>query len=384
MIKDKIKRLLQSRFYRIYFGVVILVIALMCVGRVWLGRVLADYESSQPVYVAEDVVGLFEAGDYEKIYTLDASADAICDGDESFYLQSMQKLTDGKTIAWDEAFSPNEDERSYEVTLDGDRFASFSLVHSGETTKYGNPLWELGEVSTLVQLEATPTPTPVPTPTPTPTPSPTPVPVHKVQVIVPSDLTVTVDGVKLTNKNAILTTTRLYENILLPKGHKSPAYRKYVYETTNADPVVKATDAKGKKQKLSKTGKYVYGRSIAFNSKLQKKYEEDVVKIAKRVALVTSSDYSVRRILTQCRKNSPAYKMFSEYSNTWGVQHTSTDFKHIKADQFYVVSGKYFTCRVRFDFVLRTVNGRRSYPTTYNLCFVRSGNGIKLYNLLMS
>ena len=50
-----LQRVLHSRFYRVYFCVVALALAALCVGRVWLNGVLVDYETAQPVHVAEKV-----------------------------------------------------------------------------------------------------------------------------------------------------------------------------------------------------------------------------------------------------------------------------------------------------------------------------------------
>ena len=52
--------LLKSKFYRIYFALLTLAIIGIAVGTVWLNGLLKDYESAQPVYVAQEVAKIFE------------------------------------------------------------------------------------------------------------------------------------------------------------------------------------------------------------------------------------------------------------------------------------------------------------------------------------
>ena len=153
------KSIWQSTFYRVYFALVALALVAIAIGTVWLRGVLRDYESAQPKYVAQDVAKLFENADYETIYNVDTSAEQFRGGDETLYLDNLKQLTAGKRVEWTPAFSANKNERKYNVNLDGERFATFTLVPSGQTTSRGNTLWKLGSVTTLVELQqATPEP----------------------------------------------------------------------------------------------------------------------------------------------------------------------------------------------------------------------------------
>ena len=147
--------LMSSRFYRIYFAVVGVALVVIAMGLIWLRGVVKDYEIAQPVHAAQEVAALFEQGDYDRLYSLDTSAADISGSDKALYIQRMADLTGGKDIQWREAYSRDADEKRYTVTLDGDRFASFTLVPSGQTTSHGNALWKLGTITTHVALEGT-------------------------------------------------------------------------------------------------------------------------------------------------------------------------------------------------------------------------------------
>ena len=96
----KKKRLLDSRFYRVYFAVVTIALTLILVFTVWLMSYLRDLESAEPIYVARDVAALFEKGDYENLYRMDGSAEAISGGDRDFYIENLNQITAGRTVDW--------------------------------------------------------------------------------------------------------------------------------------------------------------------------------------------------------------------------------------------------------------------------------------------
>lgn len=372
-----LQRVLHSRFYRVYFCVVALALAALCVGRVWLNGVLVDYEAAQPVYVAEKVADLFEQGDYETIYQLDTSAAEIAGGDESFYLDSLRELSEGRDVEWSEAYSPNEDERRYSVTLDGDRFATFSLVPSGETTRHGNTLWKLGSVSTLVQVQATPE-----APEETPAPA-TPVGIDCV-ITAPEGCTVTVDGVELTEANAsIASRPVITEEGFLPAGVESVTYREYRHTSTTESPVVEAKDASGSALTVTQVDANTWSCPLTGDETFRERYSGGVFSLAKRVARIMVGDARVDSMKKFCAAGSPARNIFDNLGNRWVTPHTGSSFENIVVSEFFLHSENCFTCHVSFDFILDTKVGKQTYPTAYTFCVIRDGGKAKLYNLLM-
>ncbi|MBR6889375.1 MAG: hypothetical protein IKN05_00115, partial [Clostridia bacterium] len=237
--KKKKKSILKSRFYQVYFALVLLALLAIAIGTVWLNGVLRDYESAQPVYVAEDVAKLFEDSDFDALYALDTSAQQVSEGDKAFYVDSMNDIVAGKEVAWTESFSSEADERKYNVTVGGERFATFTLVHSGEKTPKGNPLWTLGSVTTNVVIQK-----PEPTPEPTPTPEPEKA-LYPCRITAPQGYTVTVDGVALNAENAGMTERNLFEDGFLPENVNNPVMVDYQYNAKSESPAVAVTDDMG-------------------------------------------------------------------------------------------------------------------------------------------
>ena len=195
--RRKKKSILHSTFYRVYFAVVLLCLIGIGVGAHWLSGLLADYESAQPSHVAETAARMFENEDFETIFSYDTSAPELAGGDEAYYIDSMREIANGKDVSWIEAYSPNSDEKRYNVRLDGENFAEISLIPSGQTSKHGYTIWTLGSITTFVTMSEEQS-----------EPEAEPQPVEEVpagipcRVTVPSEFAVTVDGAALTRRTS--------------------------------------------------------------------------------------------------------------------------------------------------------------------------------------
>jgi len=381
--KKKKKSIFQSRFYQVYFIVVAVVLVAIAIGTAWLRNVLADYESAQPVHAAEQVARLFETGDYQRLYDLDTSAQQIAGGEKAFYLQSMEEITAGKTVEWSEAFSSDKDTHKYNVTLDGDRFASFTLVPSGRTTAKGNKLWMLGEVTTYVTRQE---PDPVEEPEPTvaaPTPTPEPQQLYECRITVPGGYSVAVDGVSLSEENAQVTHGYLFEEGFLPEDVENPAMVSYVYHSTNSNPFVDVSDETGAAvaPKSDPDRERTWSCGLKEDETLKERYSERAYQLGQRIAKYISKDAKRSSIVALCLKDSPARTIFENLSNEYFTPHNSSSFSNPEVSEFYLLSENCFTCRVSFDYVLKTNAGKKVYPTAYTFCVVnRDGKG-GLYNL---
>ena len=377
--KSKKKGLLADRFYRIYFVALAAALVLILIGTVWLMGYLREYESAQPVYVAQDVAKLFEDRDFDALYAMDSAANQIAGGDRDFYVENMNELAQGKTVEWSEAFSTETDVHRYNVTLDGERFATFTLVPNGQRTRRGHPLWTLGSVVSNVAVQATPEPTPVP-----PEATPAPVAVSQVWVTVPRGYTVTVDGAPLSADNAELTEKPMYEEGFLPDGVVNPTLVTYGYGASTQAPAVSAMDETGMAVTLSQTAENAWSCGLPQNTAYQNQYTEAVLSLGEKIARYTSKDGSKDAILKYCAKDSPARNVFNNLSNQYATPHSDIAFQNEHAGEFYALSPDCFTCRVTFDYLMKTRDGVKTDPTAYTFCIVVQGDTGKLYNLLMS
>ncbi len=378
MSRKKKKSIWRSTFYRVYFALVALALVAIVIGTLWLRGVLADYETAQPKYVAQDVAKLFENADYETIYGLDTSA-AQFEGDRALYLENLNRLARGRRVEWTAAFSANRDERKYNVTLDGERFATFTLVPSGRTTAKGNTIWELGSVTTLVEVQqATPEPEPEATPEPE-----EPAEVFTCRITAPKGYAVTVDGETLSADNATTSEKALFEADFLPPGVTNPALVEYLYDAATPNPEIQAADETGAPIPVEA----VEGRELTWSCALKsdetyaQQYGDAAISLAKQVAKFMNKDARKKAIERACAKGSPAETIFDNLSNTYATPHNGISFKDEAVSEFYVLADDCFTCRVSFDTVLRTEKGDAVYPTAYTFCVIKEGDAGKLWNI---
>ena len=379
MSRKKKKSIWRSTFYRVYFALVALALVAIAIGTMWLRNVLRDYESAQPKYVAEDVGQLFKNADYDAIYNYDTSATQFEGGDKALYVDNLKQLTDGKAVEWTPAFSANKDERKYNVNLGGERFATFTLVPSGQTTARGNTLWRLGSVTTLVELQqATPEPEPEATPAPE-----EPVELFLCRITAPAGYTVTVDGETLTADNATTSEKTLFEADFLPPGVANPALVEYLYDATTRTPQIQATDENGAQTPVEAVAdrELTWSCPMRSDEAYSQQYGKAAIALAKQVAKFMNKDARKKAIERICAKGSPAEAIFDNLNNTFATPHNGISFKDEAVSEFYVLSQDCFTCRVSFDTVLKTEKGDAVYPTAYTFCVIKDEDGGKLYNI---
>lgn len=366
--KRQYMRLMESKFYRAYFIALAIALVGIAVGMLWLNGVVRDYETAQPVHAAETVAALFESGDYETLYAFDTSAADIADGDRAFYVDSLRTLAQGKALAWREGFSSNPDEKRYTVTLDGDKFASFTLVPSGETTRHGNRLWQLGTVTTNVALQGTE--------------EAGDMSAAPYRVTAPTDCVVTVNGRTLTEADVVVPATSIYPEGFLPDGVTGPELVTYGFFSDEGAPQVLAVDASGAAQTVDvdETG-MSFSCPVPEDAAVREQYTEAVLDMGERIAKYTVDDLARERI--GIAPGSPAETILKKFSNSWAPSHKSTSVLNPKVSEFHVLSDECFTCHVEFDFVLTSRRKNDyTYPTSYTMCIIKRKGSGALYNLI--
>ena len=357
----KKKSIFRSVFYRIYFCVILLCVAALCVGLNFLWKVMADYEATRPVYVAQDAMKLFEQGDYRSIYNLDTAVSILNREDASEYADYMQSYAQGKTVTWQEAFSGNDTEKKYSVRLDGEKFATFTLSTTGQKSKHNFDIWRLTSITTNVL-------TPV-----------------EYSITVPSDSSVTVNGQPLTESDAVETGIVTKSNGMLPEGLASPTMTKYAFTLCLGTPEISVTDAKGNAQQVNGDAQNGYFCDLPTDDSIRLAFEENIMHVAKKLANYTSEDLSKDRMVEYAAKNSPAMQYIRSFNNEWCPPHTSYDFRDMTTSNYYSYSEDCFSCEVTFQYVIHYKKADDNvYDTKYTLYFTKGKNGYELYNFSMN
>lgn len=370
------KNILHSRFYQIYFILLILCVAGVALGMRYLNGVLADYESAQPRYVAQQAAQLFERGDYEAIFGLDSSMQDVDEADRPYYIDQLRSLAAGKEVSWTEAYSADDNERRYRVSLDGEKFAEFTLVPSGAQTEHGNRLWTLGSITTSVRIEEPQIVEPEPTPTP--------IPAITCSITVPSSFSVTVDGRRLDANDVVEAGIPIVPAGMLPESVEVPTMIRYAFLSETGAPDIQLTDGQGNAQTPVEDGEHSWRCDLPQNPELAAQFGNNVLQVAQRIAKYSTREVSQNSVLKQCAKDSPAYESINSFDSSLGKKPNSSSFENVVVSDFYLYSQDCFSCRVSFDYIPRFGKETKTYPTAYTLYFIRQGSSGKLYSFSLN
>ena len=377
------KSIWKSTFYRVYFALVALCVIGIIIGARYLNNVLADYESAQPVYAAQTAAQLFERADYETIYDYDTSASSIAEGDKEFYVESMREIAEGKDVTWSASYASSEDEKIYNVMLGNEKFAEISLVPSGRVTSHGNRYWTLNSITTYVTLgeqgnagegaagEQAGEPAEE---------APAGVAYH---ITAPTDSTVVVNGVQLTQADAVSTAPAVADG-MLPASIPVPTLTEYVYYSENGAPQFIVTDQYGNLQEPTQSGENAWSCSLPETPGVKEMFENAAVNVAQQLARLSAKTISKDAMLKYCAKESPARAAINSFDNSTGKNKKPESFENIVASNFYKYNDDSFSCHVSFDYISKfTSTVIKTYPTSYTLYFIREGDTGKLYSFTL-
>ena len=358
--KRKKKSILHSRFYQIYFLLILLCLIAIGVGLGVERGVLTEYEATRPAHAAEPVAHAFESRNFGALFSYDTAAQTYAPGETARYADFLNTYTAGKTVSCREAYSADANEKKYSVYADDEKIAVFTLRQTGEVTEHGYPIWTTGSVETLV------------------------LPIQRYTVTAPSDSVVTANGRALTDADALETGIKTACAGMLPEGVPEITKTCYFVDACFTEPVFSVVDRFGSTQTLTRDSEFAYSSEVPANTSLKEICEQNVLAVAHKLANFTSEDLSQNKMLSYTVKNSPAYKIVREFDNQWCPSHRSVEFRDESTSEYFDYGDSCFSCRVKFQYVIHYSNSPDNiYDTAYTLYFYKQGGGFKLYNFTM-
>ena len=360
MTKRKKKSIFKSWYYRIYFVLILLCVIGILIGMRVLNGVMEEYEATRPVHAAEEVADIFERRDFASIFPYDTTAAQYAAGQSAQYVDFMNGFAQGKTLTWREAYSGEENEKKYSVLLDDEKFATFKLVTTGETSAHGYNTWKLDSVETNA------------------------LPVTRYTITAPADSTVTVDGRTLTEADALETGIKTACAGMLPPDVPEATCTQYFADVCFGEPAISVTDRFGAAQELTQDDAHAFSCAIPENESLKPLCEQNVIAIAQKLANFTSEDLSQNKMLKYVHKNSPAYNTIKEFDNQWCPAHVGYEFQDVQTSDYFDYGDACFSCRVSFKYVIHYAKTDDNvYDTAYTLYFYKKDGSFKLYNFTM-
>jgi len=357
------QRIRESWFYRIYFGLLLLCAVGLVIGLVTLSDVLAEYEQTRPIHTAEEMLARIQQRNWNDIYQIDLSARSLKQETPEQYAQYMQDLTAGKEFTLKSVLTLQENEQQYNVMLDGQKFAEIILEHSGVTTSHNYNKWQLKSLEThaLASTQYT--------------------------ITVPSDSTVQINGIALTQADIVESGIATEASGNLPDGEQAPTMTKYsVNMSFGAPGEFIVTDKNGKQQQVTQDDERSWSTTLAWDDDaIKAQCEEEAVKWGRRLAAYTTGDYNKFTLSESCINPSPARTYIRNMENQWAANHSGVDFENIQTYDYYVYSDNCFSCKISFDYIVHyTKNSTdKTYPTKYTMYFQKQGGTFKLYSFTM-
>ena len=359
MSKRKKKRL--KVFYPIYFSLVILAIAAICVLCGRLKPFLADYELSNPKYAAEEGARYFENADAETFYrfALEAHPELFQYEDKQSYIDWISALTQGGSFEYKLAYSPDPSIQKYNVKLNGEKFGSYSLREIPNSTEYGFSTWAFDSLETIM-------------------------PEGRMYTVTAfSNAVVYAGDQRLGEADAVETgIPTAWTGHMLVEETPSPSQTRYAFTRYFGCPEISVTDASG--QACALIGDEETGFTALRNddSALKAETEARVTEIVKKFSAFTSSDISTSDMLQYVRKGTNAYPIIQNFDNNWFGRHSSAKVENLNSENYIRFTGDTMACDVTYDYVVQYTDGEKTYPTAYRFYLVLRNDQWFLYDFM--
>lgn len=312
--------------YTIVFSVLTLFVV---AGIVFCNRILSDYESARPEYVAEKV---FE----EYFLTEDCSALVEKSGfvvskyetPEQFVELWNAKKTEELSLLRVSADNGSETVR-YNVRAGETTLAAFELKLSGQVTPFKNPLYELSSIEISLRAK------------------------ESVRVSAPSESVVFVNGIAVTAEEAVETNLPTFCDGHIPEGVAPLVFTNYTVDGLLQQPTVTAVDKNGMPHTLTyDEAQGMYVADILYDEELMAQMQDHVVKAATTYASFMQQGATRTQALSYLEPGTELYQQTQVVNNYWVSAHSGERFEKLNVGEFYAYDENTFSCRVSFVHVL--------------------------------
>ncbi len=308
-------------FYRIYFVCIAVFVLALVIGLIWLRGYLADYESAQPKYVAEEV--------FEKYYktkdfdTIAAGADpSTTFEDIDVIAEYLHSQYDDDELTYSSVTTDDDSKLKYIVKSGDLKISSFILKKSGEKSKKGFDLYALDSFEIFYTAD------------------------ESANVLVPEGCTVYVNDVLLGEESIVeKDITDVYK---CPEGVTPPAYVKYAVNGLIHEPTVsvKNGDKTCDVTFNEATGEYFAG--LPNNEELKAEHADFVMKGIKEYAAYMQNDSWWGAVKVYLDPDSDLYESVYTAEQYFVIDHNGFEFVDEHIGDFFAYDENTFSCRVAF------------------------------------
>lgn len=361
-----------KRFPYFYTILALLVLVGVCCVAYGLGLLkswMADYESTRPKYVAEQVFDTyFKNLDIEALIETNPFNVSPAETKEDLIKYVTDQIGGGE-ITYNEAASGSitGDVFKYVVSAGKYKFAQFTVVNSGEKTEYGNSIYTMGGYEFFYKVETV-----------------------SVKIIAPSDATVTVNGYTL-DKSFVTEVTetescahmpdRVFHNGDPTQGIKYSTYvlDGLLYKTEN----ITVTDKYGAPCTVTKDENGVFNATVNYNEELKELYSEIALAFSTNYAKFAQACGTFNGVKPYIDPKSDLYEKIRTLENFYVHSHNECEFLDEQTFEFYEYADGVFSCRVKYTWHAIRGNAREQYEyIDLSLYFHEVDGQYKLYDML--
>ncbi len=327
------KKRQSSVFYRIFALVWAVLLCLLVVSVFILRSYLADYESTLPQHVAQDM--------FEKYFTdfdaLKILRDTGTEEPEFDTLEDMAARIEDSIKGKELSYSPSsvgldETKEAYYVKYsDGERdvkVAAFTVEKSDKKSKRGFDTYEMGEIELYC------------------------IPIEDVVIKAPTGYAVTLNGKNLGEQYATGDPIETESCKYMKDGGVGITYTLYTVPGLYKTPEIKVTTKKGEESAVElKDG--VYEAAIVYSAELQERFGQRMINAAKAYATFMQNDCTFRAVDPYFLTGTDIYNYIRTTQNMWVIDHDSYYFEDESATEFYEYAEGVYSCRVKLKHVLK-------------------------------
>lgn len=331
-------------------------------GYLYVEKCLIAYEGAQSSYVADEMARMFVECDYDQIYNYEDATKLTMESKED-YVDYLKDLTEGTYITYKEVGTRNQDERKFSVTSNGKKFASFTIVKSGEVVDCGLlgevELYKFGTVSTDVIQPIT------------------------YQVTMPDDGKLMVNGEAIGEENIVKSGIETFASGHLPSGYPSYTLCTYRFTIALGIPEIEAFDVNGNKIALTETSQDVFEHIFTFSDEeLKPVHEEFIIEAGKNICLFMTENCSKYTVLKYMKDNSEAAKAINGTDAKWLTEAQKYDFRNVRTENYVQYSEDVISCELYLDFDTVSLRIENSYPYHIRFFLTKVGDEWKIYDFI--
>lgn len=325
----------MPRFYIVLIWCWCIALCLLGIALFIVNGYLADYESVQPKYVAEEIFNTyFQTKDYGAILEYSDINDSPFETDEAL-AEYLFELTEEKELSYHPISSGmdtgvskyivkyNENEKEIKI-------ASFTLALGNEKSEKGFSKYELRDFELFYPENIS-------------------VEIKAVRGTVPY-----VNGTALGEEYIVEDDIEHESCAHMPEGVEGIKYTLYRVDGLVCQPKLSAKDAQGNDIKLSYApldGYYV--TDISYDETLAAEQSEHVIAAAQAFAAYMQNDTTIGKLSPYFDKTTELYRSIKSTLQWAVIDHDSYHFEDAEASEFYRYDENTFSCRVKFVHVLK-------------------------------